>query len=246
MKSSSFAKAITLGCLVFIALPVACGDDTTTPTKPKGGAGAGAGGEYVEEAGTGGGGVVGGAGGAAPAPALMIPGTSDMSQTIKCGTDMCTSIKALSTTPLYVNPCCAGDAKDACGLSTEFFAVLGTAFSETCQAQGQEGPVDTACPNSPDQMLPFNGMTYHVPGFVGCCRAETGTCGVVIDKVAVTELGGLPFASPMLGCADAAPFLGTAAGKLCGAGGGNSGGASGAGGASPGGTSGAGGAGGAP
>ena len=250
MKSSSFAKAITLGCLVLVAVPVACGDDTsnTTPTPSSN---AGAGGEAVEDGGTGGTNtVVAGAGGAAPA--LMIPGTSDMASTVKCGSEMCDSVKALSPTPLYVNPCCAGAAKDACGLDTQFFAVLNTAFAETCQAQHQEGPVDAACPDSPDQMLPFNGMSYHVPGFPGCCRAETGTCGVVIDKVTVTELGGLPFASPLLGCADSAPFLGAAAAaKTCGdEGGASSGGASGAGagGASVGGaaTGGAGGAGGAP
>src|SRR4051812_35113553 len=160
MKSSSFAKAITLGCLVLVSVPVACGDDKSNPS-PTPGSSAGAGGEGVQEGGTGGTGgssVVGdagagaGAGGAAP---LMIPGTSDMPSTITCGSATCMSIKALSLTPLYVDPCCAGPAEDTCGLHTEFFAALGAGFSESCQAQHQEGPVDTGCPDSPDQMLPF-------------------------------------------------------------------------------------------
>jgi hypothetical protein len=151
-----------------------------------------------------------------------------MASTVTCGAEMCSSIKALSTTPLYVNPCCAGAAKDACGLDTGFFAVLGASFKEECQALNQEGPADTGCPDSLEQMLPVMGMLYHVPGFPGCCRAETGTCGVVVDKVTVTELGGLPFASPMLGCVDSAPFFGSVAPKACGAGGAGSGGAAGA------------------
>jgi hypothetical protein len=102
-------------------------------------------------------------------------------------------------------------------LSTEFFAVLGTSFKEVCQATGQEGPPDAACPDSPDQMLPFSGQTFHVPGFVGCCRAETGTCGVVIDEVTVKEIP-LPFATPKLGCVDSAPFFGNVEAKACGEG----------------------------
>jgi hypothetical protein len=226
MKSSSFAKAITLGCVVCLALPVACGDDETTPT---GSAGKSTGGESAGGAESMPG--PGGAGGAAPM--LMIPGTSDMSQTLKCGSAMCSSIKALSATPLYVDPCCAGAAKDACGLSTEFFAVIGKQFSPTCQAVGQEGPADAACPDSPDQDLPYMGTTFHVPGFAGCCRAETGTCGVVIDTVPVKELP-LPFATPKLGCVDSAPFFPGKTAAMCSPGSGGSGGAA-AGGAAAGG-----------
>jgi hypothetical protein len=86
-----------------------------------------------------------------------------------------------------------------------------------------------------------------VPGFKGCCRADTGTCGVIIDDI---KAGPATFASFGLGCVDSAPFFDGAEGAPCGGGGGGAGGAGsgGAGGESLGGGSagGAGGAGGTP
>ena len=218
MKSFSFGKALTLGCLVCLVLPVACGDDDDTTAKPGTGGEPGAAGQSATE---------GGAGGAAPA--LMVPGTSDMTKTIKCGTAMCSSVKTIIPGPVYVNPCCAGDAGDACGVDTQFFGILKTGFKEVCQAVHQEGPVDTGCPDSAEQMIMVQGAPFSVPGFAGCCRADTGTCGVVIDQIPVTGIP-LPFAAPMLGCADATPFFapGTVA-KACGAGGNGAGGGGGAG-----------------
>jgi hypothetical protein len=222
MKSFSFAKVLTLGCVLCLSLPVACGDDETNPPAK---AGSDAGGE----AGAGLGGGSAADGGAGGAPALMIPGTSDAPKTVKCGSEMCSSVKTLAG--LYVDPCCVADA---CGVSTPFFATLGAAFTNACQASAQVGDLDTACPDSPDQMVPVNGMTYTVPGFAGCCRAETGTCGVVVDDVAVAGIP-LPFASPGLGCVDSAPFFNQKAGAACGAGVGGGGGAGGVGGAGAGG-----------
>lgn len=213
MKSFSFAKTLTLGCLLCLSVPVACGDDETNPPSK---AGSDAGGE----AGAGVGGVPstsdGGAGGA---PALMIPGTSDAPKTVKCGSDMCSSVSTLAG--LYVDPCCVDDA---CGVSTPFFGALGAAFTVACQAVGQVGEPDDDCPSSADQMVPVNGMSYSVPGFAGCCRAETGTCGVVVDEVSVAGIP-LPFAAPGLGCVDSAPFFAQTPGAACGAGGTGSGGA---------------------
>ncbi len=208
MKSFSFAKALTLGCLVCLALPVACGDDATSPSKP------GTGGEPSAGAPSG----DAGAGGAAP---IMIPGTSPEKKTLKCGTVMCSSVPTIIPGPIYVDPCCASDA---CGVDTKFFAILGASFKDTCQATGQEGPVDTTCPDSEVQMVPVNGKPYSVPGFVGCCRAETGTCGVVLNDINVAGLP-LAFASPKLGCVDSAPFFANKPGATCGAGGNGSGGA---------------------
>jgi hypothetical protein len=211
MKSFSFAKALTLGCLVALTLPVACGDDDdTSTTKPGGTGGESAGGAPSADAGAGG-----------AAPAIVIPGTSPESKTVKCGTAMCSSVKTIIPA-VFVDPCCSGDGGDACGVDTQFFAILGASFKDTCQATAQVGPVDTGCPDSASQMLPVNGTLYSVPGFAGCCRAETGTCGVVVDSVAVEGIP-LPFAAPKLGCVDSAPFFANKAGAACGAGTGGNG-----------------------
>ena len=217
MKSFSFTKAMTLGCLICLALPIACGDDDddSGPSKP-GAAGSGAGGEPSGE------------GGAAGMPALVIPGTSDTSKTVTCGAEMCKSVSTLLPT-LFVDPCCTTD--DACGVKTDFLQILGASFgANSCQAHDQVGDTDAACPNSTAQMLPVNGMSYAVPGFAGCCRAETGTCGVVVNSITAS---GLPFASPKLGCVDSAPFFAGEAAAPCGdmgaggVGGGGGGGAAG-------------------
>jgi len=219
MKSFSFPKALTLGCLLCLSVPVACGDDESNPPKPSP-SDAGAGGEVT---GTGGlPSVDGGAGGAGPA--IMLPGTSTTSQTIECGTSMCKSTSTLLPT-LFVDPCCVDDA---CGVDTQFLGLLKAAFpaGATCQPKAQAGDLDAACPDSAEQMVMVPGVpaAVPVPGFAGCCRADTGTCGVVVDTIP-TSFGN--FASPGLGCVDSAPFFGQKAGAACGAGGGGTGGAGG-------------------
>ena len=63
--------------------------------------------------------------------------------------------------------------------------------------------------------------------FHGCCRADTGTCGVYVDAVTVGS-GLVPLGKLGLGCIDSAPFFGEP-GAPCGASGGaGSGGAAGA------------------
>jgi hypothetical protein len=225
MKSFSFAKALTFGALVCFTLPVACGDDDDkTPTPSGGTAGEGAGGAAGEA----------GAGGAM----LTVPGTGTTSKTVTCGTTECSSTPTLLP-KLFVDPCCTAD--DACGVATQFFGLLQASFPEEaqCQAKMQAGAVDEACPTSPKQTVTVPGVAtaVPVPGFVGCCRADTGTCGVVVDSI-TTAFGA--FASPMLGCVDSAPFFKGTPGAACGAGGGGMGGAGGMGG-----TGGMGGAGGA-
>jgi hypothetical protein len=162
----------------------------------------------------------GGAGGTTPV--IMIPGISQMPVTVVCGGETCQSVKTLAPN-VFVDPCCAGDA---CGVNTQFLAGVGAAFVDQCQATGQVGARDVDCPTSAAQVLPVMGMSLPVPGFVGCCRAETGTCGVIVDQITVS---GLPFAAPQLGCVDSAPFFANKPGASCG-----DGAAGGAGGAGPG------------
>ena len=233
MKSFSFARALTLGALVCFAMPVACGDDASTPTPTPAAGGDAAGGEPAQPAG---GDAAGGAGGAAPT--ISIPGTSTTTMTVTCGTSMCKSTTTLLGN-LFVDPCCTADME--CGVATQFLGLLQASFpaGAQCQPKMQAGDVDAGCPNSAEQMVTVPGIPtpVSVPGFAGCCRADTGTCGVVVDDVS-TPFGN--FASPMLGCVDSAPFFGQKAGAACGAGGAggaSSGGAGGAGGASSGGAS---------
>ncbi len=160
---------------------------------------------------------------------LMVPGTSDRSKTIACGVNPCRSVKTLAPN-LFVDPCCVGSA---CGVSTQFFASFAVSFKNSCEAVGQQGARDASCPASPAQQLMVQGNAVSLPGFVGCCRADTATCGVVVDDIAVSGLP-LPFASPMLGCVDSAPFFGNKPGASCGAAGAGAGGADASGAGAPG------------
>lgn len=218
-----FARALTLGCLACLAGPVACGDSESGSRSGAGGSSAAAGAEGISGEPT------TGASGGGSDPEVGIPGTATTSKTISCGAAQCSSVRTLLPT-LFVDPCCAADG--ACGVATEFLAGLG----ETCQASNQPGAPDGACPSSAAQKLPVNGRMFEVEGFSGCCRTETGTCGVVVNRIVAS---GLPFASPMLGCVDSAPFFGGKTAAACGdpSGGGGAGGATsaagGAGGSAP-------------
>jgi hypothetical protein len=241
MKSISFGKALTLGCVICLALPVACGDDESDPPA-KGGSGnsAGAGGEPGE----------GGAGGTAPA---LPPGLGPTASTKECGDETCSSSPLLGGS-IHVNPCCTAD--DTCGLATDFLVTASGGFEEKCQ--GLEQPADTSdesCPESEAVLVPISGTMAPLMPLPGCCRADTGTCGFVLDAVTVMGIGAL--GNFGLGCVDAAPFLadgeepaacGTGAGGGGAGGGGAGGGGAGGGGAGGGGAGGeaVGGAGGAP
>ena len=214
MKSFSFPKALTLGCLLVLAVPVACGDDESNPKPTPSDAGAGG-----EVSGTGGiPSTDGGAGGAAPVVQLP-PGISDTSKTEMCTDEPKCASAAVG--PVFIDPCCAGDA---CGLSTGFLGLVGAKFDTECQPKGQVGEVDASCPTSAASAVPFNGVMLPIDGFVGCCR-ENGKCGVVVDAV-VSPVAG-PVASLGLGCVDSAPFFPGKTIDSCGAGGGGNGGAGG-------------------
>jgi hypothetical protein len=248
MKSSSFAKAITLGCLVLVAVPVACGDDTSntkTPASGSSGAGGddGTAGEGNTTAGR------AGAGGAGGASTMLPPGISDVPKTVECSTSCDSAKVGLGASVYYLDPCCGGAGKDECGLSTAFLATAGVKVDQECEPKAQPGPIDDACPIPPGAMIPMGTTMISLDPFPGCCRADTGTCGVYVD--AVTFGGGLvPLGKLGLGCLDSTPFFGEP-GAACGASGGAGGtgaggGAGGAvsqtGGADPGGAGGAGGA----
>lgn len=238
MKSFSFAKVLTLGCLALL-VPVACGDDDDSGPGPSGGSSGSAGEAAAGEPSQGDGGM-----GGAPASAV-IPGTGMTSETIECGGDDCSSIKTQLPT-LWIDPCCTTTPADTCGVSSGFLTLLGVDLKGLCLPKNQPGTVDAACPDSPASSVPFGGQMVSVVPFKGCCRPNN-TCGFVVDDIE-TDLGGA-FTSPELGCVDSAAFTGQPA-PGCGDGVGGAGGSGGVGGMpSEGGASmvgGAGGAGGAP
>lgn len=226
MKSISFGRALTLGCLICLALPVACGDDDEDPVN------------------TGGTGNVGGAGGdtgegGEPPVASLPPGLSATPSKTPCGDAMCSSSPLLGGA-LNVNPCCTPDKK--CGLSTEFLQTASGGFEESCQALEQPADADDdSCPESAAVPVPVAGQMPPLMPLPGCCRADTGTCGYVLDAVTVQGLG--PLGDFGLGCVDAAPFLpvGEEAAECGSNGGGGGGGAGGGGGTDAGGAGGGGG-----
>jgi hypothetical protein len=209
-----------------LALPIACGDDDDDGPAPNpnvggesnGGEPATNGGEPQM--------TNGGAGGEAP---VMLPdGLSTKPSKMACGDVMCSSSPLLGG--MYnVNPCCA--AGDACGLATDFLDAATGGFDESCQPLAQ--PADTSddsCPESASVVIPVGAAMAPLTALAGCCRAETGTCGYVLNAVDIMGIG--PVGNLGLGCVDATPFLpagDTAA--PCGAAGGGSGGAGGGGGA---------------
>lgn len=211
MKAFSLSRALTLGCLLCLSLPLACGDDdddnvgaagkggssSTAGAAGKGGAStagtAGTGGRATQP--TAGDGAGGGGGAGLP------PGLSEEPSTKMCGAETCESSQAALV--YYVDPCCA--ANDACGLDTTFLSLVGAKFTDTCQAHDQPGTDEGSCPDATGLTVPYNGSDIDVDSFPGCCRPD-GTCGVEVNEV--TSNGFLPIASLGLGCVEAAPFFG--------------------------------------
>jgi hypothetical protein len=229
MKSSSFAKALTVGCFVLVAVPVACGDDTSNPSPaPRHSAGAGGDDGTAGERGM----PVGGVAGASGAPSMLPDGISDTPKTIECSTS-CDSAKVGlgKTSVFYLDPCCGGAGMDECGLSTAFLGAAGVTVDKACEPKAQPGPIDDACPMPPVAVIPMGDTMISLDPFHGCCRADTGTCGVYVDAVTLGS-GLVPLGKLGLGCIDSAPFFGGEPGAPCGASGGaggaGSGGAAGA------------------
>ncbi len=233
MKSFAFARAVIATSVLCLSLPLACGDSEENPDpvpNPN------LGGEGGEPASSGGG--MAGAGGGAPV--MLPPGISDMPSTAECSSESCESaqvgIAALNQL-YYIDPCCAGPSEDACGLNTQFLALTGASFEETCQPKNQPGEVDEACPSTEPATIPFGTFMAPLSPFPGCCR-PSGTCGVQVNQV-VVMLGAqaAPIGNLELGCVDAAPFFPDADPVPCGDGPIGGAGGTGAGGASTGGAS---------
>ncbi|HEY6081471.1 MAG TPA: hypothetical protein VIW29_21800 [Polyangiaceae bacterium] len=239
-RTLPFGRALLLGCVLCGAVPIACGESEENPPAPPGGAGEGG------NPGGGGGGSGGGRGGSAGmAGAPEIPGISGTPQSVECGGQKCASasVTVPLQTPLYVDPCCAGAGEDACGLDTRFLALTGTSFDDQCQAKAQPGPIDESCPTPPASQIPFGSGMATLDEFPGCCRSDSGTCGVQVNKISVS---GISLSTFGLGCVDAAPFFPGAAPVPCGAAGAGGDGAGGAAGGAGGESSGAAPSGGAP
>jgi hypothetical protein len=230
-----------LAAMTVLVLPacivLSCGDtehagDTTVGTDGGASDGGAADGGAPSKGGTrpvgGGGSGTAGSGGLGFGGIPMVPGISDMPKTVTCGKAKCGSVTTVLPN-LFVDPCCAGDQ---CGVSTQLLSSVGFSSGQACEAKNQEGPLDAGCPSTDPQVIPANGLPVSVAGFAGCCRAETGTCGVVVDDLTIEGLG-IPLASPQLGCVDSAPFFNGKPGASCGpqAGGGASSGGAPAGGA---------------
>jgi len=143
-----------------------------------------------------------------PAPPAGSGGTGGA---ITCGNQTCTPL-SLPFQSSDVPPCCAADG--TCGLDSTPLRQYGFVFDEACQATHQPGDADANCPPSPELMIPSDAGTIMAPGFPGCCRAETHTCGYLMNK-----FGGLLPLNPPLGCVDSKPFLDGGAPSSCGAGG---------------------------
>lgn len=231
-RSCCFAVGRVL-FLVALGLPFACGHteqgNDVTPQAGTSGAGSGA---HPIDAGAN---TTGGrlqdppdSPAAGAPPTVRVPGTSDRPQILDCGAVLCESTPTLLPT-VFVDPCCAADG---CGVSSEVLSAVGASFAEKCQAKAQPGVPNDACPRSPPRILKVGTMTVGVAGFAGCCRAETGTCGVLVDDLMTPGFG--TFAQPGLGCVDSAPFFEQVPGASCGPANGE-GGAAGAGGAASGG-----------
>jgi hypothetical protein len=227
MKTSLIRFTFGLALLA-LALPMACGDSDDTGDDNSGGASPDAGGPSDRGGGSSTAGAPDGAGGMAGGGIMLPPGLSTEPESVECGAAMCESVELMIPipTPLYVDVCCADAAADSCGVDTTFLEASGAMFAQKCQAQDQGGDEDEDCPSSADVTVPASpgsSTMFPVEGFKGCCRAETGTCGVLVDEVTAPILGTL--AEFNLGCIDAEPFFPGEDPIPCGPGAGGSGGA---------------------
>lgn len=174
-SSTTLKRVFTLGCLVCLALPVACGDDDDDAP---GTAGRGGSAGSSATAGNGGGGrgnTAGSMAADAGAGTELPPGLSEEPSTEECGAETCESAPAGGV--YHVDPCCG--AGDACGLNTAFLSLVGAQFTETCQLRDQPGTNEGSCASATGLKVPFQGNEVEVDPFPGCCRPD-GTCGVVV------------------------------------------------------------------
>jgi hypothetical protein len=149
---------------------------------------------------------------------MLPPGFSSTPKTISCGSNCTSATLGFGTAVIYIDPCCTGEDQSICGIDTTFLSPTGTNSAMTCEPRNQPGAVDAACPSPPPAMIPVMGTTATLDPMPGCCRAETGTCGVLVNRVTAGN-GLLPLADLGLGCVDAAPFFPGQTAMTCGGGG---------------------------
>jgi len=108
---------------------------------------------------------------------------------ITCGSSNCSG-RAVGT--VTFTPCCAGAAQNKCGLQTVALDII------VCAETNQPGSFDSNCPDE----YP-GGDTSRIP-LKGCCRPDTGICGLVLA----------PQGGPNFGCVDSSE-LGVTAASSC-------------------------------
>lgn len=154
----------------------ACGTDSATGAQPGSGGHDGGGGS----AGIGGTTqITGGSGGGQSGAAGAGGGTS-----IDCQGKACTSS---SIEFLTFEPCCAGVAKDRCGVEINAQIAQVAGVKPGCFALGEVGDEDPSCAGR--VLETFGGKVLP-----GCCHAEKGACSFIAD---FSSSGG-----PNLGCLD--------------------------------------------
>lgn len=122
-------------------------------------------------------------------------GSEKPPEPIECGSETCQPVNLIGNLP-PVPACCTEDTK--CGLDSSLLNDYGAVFEETCQALHQPGEKDDECPQSAPLMHEALSTPIRLDG---CCRAETGRCGYMLDAV----IPGLIVLN--LGCVDSTPFL---------------------------------------
>jgi hypothetical protein len=236
MRSNAVNYALGIGLLALVGLAApACGDDDgggDTPGGHAGTAGSGAGAAGAAGAAGGSAGSAGSSGGSGGTGGSTGGTGGTGAPTVECGGGTCEGIM-VPVLNIPIPPCCPnGESDPACGLDTSLLSQVGVAFDPPCQAKNQPGDLDTACPDSPPIENP--SIPIPIPPFKGCCRAETSTCGYMVNDIA-------GFLNLEMGCVDSTPFLEGGTAGPCGGGGSGGAGGSGGSGGSAGGAGGSGG-----
>jgi hypothetical protein len=124
---------------------------------------------------------------------------------VTCGRATCEGV-VIPVVNQMLSACCPPDTLNTCGLDVSLLSAIGFDLPEPCQARDQPGNSDPSCPNL-SQMLEVPGVGPTPIDLSGCCRAETGTCGYVADRILVLE--------PGLGCIESGPFLEGGTARTC-------------------------------
>jgi hypothetical protein len=159
--------------------------------------------------------------GGAPPEVELPPGISDHASTLECGENTCASVPMFGNT-YHMDPCCASG--EVCGVRAALLTRLEVEIEPECQPVRQAGSPDASCVGASGYEVPWGDQVVPVDDWPGCCRAETGTCGVLVNRVAAGG-GLLLLAEPRWGCMAGEPFFPGEAAVECGTAGAGQGGA---------------------